>query len=192
MCKNQDTDPSGSYANTYVRSVSKLRRPAFIKGWTCLTKLVAFWDGMPELVNKGKLTDVIYVDLCKAFDATSLSLTRRDMDYLMNKQLFVVSSSVYRWRLVRSGALQGSVLWLELFNKRQGQVQGAAFGSGQSQICVQSRRTDWEKLQRRTLGLWWTKKSWTWKILNSCNLEETVEGHLIQLPCHEEKHLQTK
>jgi len=25
---------------------------------------------MPELVNKGKLTDVFYVDLCKAFDAT--------------------------------------------------------------------------------------------------------------------------
>ena len=37
----------------------------FTKGRACLTKLVAFCD---EATDKGKATDVIYLDLCKDFD----------------------------------------------------------------------------------------------------------------------------
>ena len=45
----------------------------FMKGRSCLTNLISFYDLVTHLVDKGKAVDVVHLDFSKAFDTVSHS-----------------------------------------------------------------------------------------------------------------------
>lgn len=92
----------------------------------CLTNLVAFYDEVAALVDKGRVTDVICLEFCKDFDIVPQIVLSAKLEkyrfqdwtvqYIRNCQSgciqrVVVNSSISKWKPVRSDvATQGTEL----------------------------------------------------------------------------------
>jgi len=104
---------------------------SFTKDRSYLVNLVALYDRATASINKGRLINGIYINFCEVFDMIPHSILISDLErhgsegwiiqWIRNwlydlSHKVVVNVSVSKWRPVKIGVSQATILRLMLFN----------------------------------------------------------------------------
>ena len=155
----------------------------FTKGKSCLTNMVTFYDGVTTSPDKGKATDIIYLDLCKVFaiilhDILVTKLKKKLMwwmDHSLDKELagWLHSESCGQWLNVQA----------EPSDKWHSSQIGAGTGIIQH-LCRQHGEGNWmyhQQVYRRCQAEWYI---WHTRGKDKCkvlNLGQGIPKHRYKL-----------
>ncbi|GAB0207583.1 mitochondrial enolase superfamily member 1 [Grus japonensis] len=80
------------------KQVIRPSQHGFIKGRSCLTNLISFYDQVTFLVDEGKAVDVVYLDFRKAFDTVSHSfLLEKPADHGLDERMLCWVKKLAGW-----------------------------------------------------------------------------------------------